>query len=214
MIGILKKQHAMNIVGQGGKIILFMLPFLIAAILVHAYWPQVASLPRGVSFVKPVGYALLPLGLILWGSAVIQLLTGFPQGKLVTTGACWGSCSRAAMDWTREQLESLLGAQNTVMEEFTVAPAALVSSLPLSDLLVLLAALLNVSLGCFLGILRLSSATLATIFCILSILLVVLQFSLSFEIAGRLVSPEAGYGRSSEDRALVQRAEAHARVGA
>jgi protein-S-isoprenylcysteine O-methyltransferase Ste14 len=34
-----------------------------------------------------VGYLLLVPGLILWGSAVIQLLTGFSKGKLVTTGA-------------------------------------------------------------------------------------------------------------------------------
>jgi protein-S-isoprenylcysteine O-methyltransferase Ste14 len=87
MISILKKQHGMSIVGQGGKIILFMLPSLIAAIWVHAYLPQIAALPESMSFIKPVGYVLLPFGLILWGTAVIQLLAGFSQGKLVTTGA-------------------------------------------------------------------------------------------------------------------------------
>ena len=87
MINILKKQNGMTIVGQGGKIILFMLPSLVAAILVHAYLPQIAALPESLSFIRPVGYVLLPLGLILWGAAVIQLLTGFSKGKLVTTGA-------------------------------------------------------------------------------------------------------------------------------
>ena len=87
MINILKKQYGMNIVGQGGKIILFTLPSLIAAILVHRYFPQIAALPERISFIKPAGYLLLPLGLILWLAAVIQLMTGFPKGKLVTTGA-------------------------------------------------------------------------------------------------------------------------------
>lgn len=87
MLNILKKQHGMNIVGQGGKIILFMLPALVGAVLVHLYLPQVAALPRGLSFIKSVGYVLLLPGLILWGTAVTQLLAGFPQGKLVTTGA-------------------------------------------------------------------------------------------------------------------------------
>ena len=87
MINILKKQNGMNIVGQGGKIILFMLPSLLAAIWVHANLPQFAALPASISFIKPVGYLLLPLGLILWGTAVIQLMTGFSKGKLVTTGA-------------------------------------------------------------------------------------------------------------------------------
>ncbi len=88
MMNIFKKQNGMNIVGQGGKIILFMLPSLIAAICVHKYFPQVvAALPESIRFIKPVGYVLLLPGLILWGTAVIQLLAGFPQGKLVTTGA-------------------------------------------------------------------------------------------------------------------------------
>lgn len=87
MINILKRQHGMSIVGQGGKIILFMLPSLIAAIWVHAYLPQFAALPRSISFIKPVGYVLLLPGLILWGTAVTQLLVGFSKGELVTTGA-------------------------------------------------------------------------------------------------------------------------------
>jgi protein-S-isoprenylcysteine O-methyltransferase Ste14 len=84
---ILKKQRGMSIVGQGGKIILFMLPSLMAAILVHAYLPNLAALPNGVSFLRPLGYLLLLPGAILWGAAVIQLLTGFSRGRLVTTGA-------------------------------------------------------------------------------------------------------------------------------
>jgi protein-S-isoprenylcysteine O-methyltransferase Ste14 len=87
MMNILKKQSGMNIVGQGGNIILFMLPSLIAAILVHTSLPQIAALPASISLIRPVGYLLLLPGLILWGTAVIQLLTGFSKGKLVTSGA-------------------------------------------------------------------------------------------------------------------------------
>jgi protein-S-isoprenylcysteine O-methyltransferase Ste14 len=87
MINILKNQTGMNIVGQGGKIILFTLPSLFAAIWVHTAFPRIAALPASLSFLKPAGYLFLLPGLILWGAAVVQLLTGFPQGKLVTTGA-------------------------------------------------------------------------------------------------------------------------------
>jgi protein-S-isoprenylcysteine O-methyltransferase Ste14 len=87
MINILKKQNGMSIVGQGGKIILFMLPALIAAIWVHAYLPHIAALPESISFIKPLGYLLLLPGVVLWGAAVLQLLTGFSKGRLVTTGA-------------------------------------------------------------------------------------------------------------------------------
>jgi protein-S-isoprenylcysteine O-methyltransferase Ste14 len=87
MLNILRKQNGMTIIGQGGKIILFTLPSLIAAILVHMYLPQIAALPESIGFIKPVGYLLLLLGLILWGAAVIQLMSGFSKGRLVTTGA-------------------------------------------------------------------------------------------------------------------------------
>jgi protein-S-isoprenylcysteine O-methyltransferase Ste14 len=87
MINIFKKQNGMTIIGQGGKIILYMLPSLIAAMLVHAYLPQIAALPEWFSFIQPAGYLLLLPGIILWGTAVIQLMTGFSKGKLVTTGA-------------------------------------------------------------------------------------------------------------------------------
>ena len=87
MINLFKQQHGMNIVGQGGKIILFMLPSLIAAILCNIYLPRIAALPQSLSVIKPLGYIFLLPGLILWATAVIQLLTGFPKGNLVTTGA-------------------------------------------------------------------------------------------------------------------------------
>ena len=87
MINVFKKQNEMTIIGQGGKIILFTLPSLIAVILVHIYLPQLAALPERISFIKPVGYLLLIPGLVLWGVAIFQLLTSFSKGKLVTTGA-------------------------------------------------------------------------------------------------------------------------------
>lgn len=82
-----RKQNGMTIVGQGGKIILFMQPSLIAAVWVHLQLPQIAALPRSLGLIRPVGYVLLVPGLILWGAAIVQLLTGFSKGELVTTGA-------------------------------------------------------------------------------------------------------------------------------
>jgi hypothetical protein len=95
MINILKKQNGMSIVGQGGKIILFMLPPLIAAILVHTYLPQIAALPESISFIKPVGYLLLLLGLILWGAAVIRRIRRCPQSHLLQCDVLHPSRRRA-----------------------------------------------------------------------------------------------------------------------
>ncbi len=87
MTSIFWGRDGMSIVGQGWKIILFTLPALIAAILVHTYMPHVATLPESVASVKPLGYLLLLAGVVLWAAAVVQLLTGFPRDRLVTTGA-------------------------------------------------------------------------------------------------------------------------------
>jgi len=86
-MSIFKKINGMDIVGKGGKIILFMLPSLVGAILLHLYLPQVAALPKSLLLIRPLDYVLLIPGLVLWASAVTQLLIGFPQGKLVTRGA-------------------------------------------------------------------------------------------------------------------------------
>jgi protein-S-isoprenylcysteine O-methyltransferase Ste14/hypothetical membrane protein len=86
-MNILQNQKGMNIIGQGGIIMLFTLPSLIAAILVHTYLPLIAALPKNIIFIKPIGYVLLLIGILFWGTAVIQLLTGFTKSKLITTGA-------------------------------------------------------------------------------------------------------------------------------
>ncbi len=86
-MSIFSKQHGMNIVGQGGKIILFMLPSLVAAFAVHKFNPLGVALPAELAFLKSLGYVLLLFGAVLWSAAIFQLLTGFPKGKLVTTGA-------------------------------------------------------------------------------------------------------------------------------
>ena len=43
MKNILGNEKGMSIVGQGRKIILFMLPSLIAAVIVHTHMPQIAT---------------------------------------------------------------------------------------------------------------------------------------------------------------------------
>ncbi len=53
MMRIMTKQNGMGIVGQGGKIILFMLPSLVAAIWMHRYLPEIAALPESMRFLKP-----------------------------------------------------------------------------------------------------------------------------------------------------------------
>ncbi len=87
MLSIFKKQHGMNIIGSGGMIILFTLPFLLLALYLQFYLPRIAALPVGLGYLIPIGYILLVIGLFFWGIAVLQLISGFSQGNLITTSA-------------------------------------------------------------------------------------------------------------------------------
>lgn len=86
-MNIIKNQKGLNLVGQGGKIIFFTLPFLLIIIFVHQFLPRFASLPESIWFMKSVGYIFLIPGILLWVTGIIQLLIEFPKGKLITTGA-------------------------------------------------------------------------------------------------------------------------------
>lgn len=61
----------------------------------------------------------------------------------------------------QRELESHLGTENVAVEEFTVAPGAFLGSLPLSALLIIIAALLNLSMGHIEGIVPWLTATAA-----------------------------------------------------
>ncbi|HEX9028021.1 MAG TPA: M28 family peptidase [Anaerolineales bacterium] len=86
---------------------------------------------------------------------------------------------RAAM--IQKELEAHLGAENVVVEEFTVAPWAMLSAYPISALFILFAALLNISIGRFTGVPAWLSATAALAFSILSLLTFTFVFVLDQE---------------------------------
>ena len=54
---------------------------------------------------------------------------------------------REQADIIKRELESHLGSENVLVEEFTVAPGAFTGAYPISALFTLIAALLNISMG-------------------------------------------------------------------
>lgn len=80
----------------------------------------------------------------------------------------------------KKELESHLGAGNVVVEEFTVAPDAFLSPFP--GLFMLIAVLLNISMGHLAGVSPMLTAIAALIFSIISPLLFIFEFILAFEI--------------------------------
>ncbi len=108
---------------------------------------------------------------------------------------------RAAM--IQKELGSHLGAENVVFEEFTLAPQAFLDSQLVSTACMLIAALLNSSMGRLTGVSPRVTAAAALAFSIISILLFIFEFVIVFELVdpffkkkvsvnviGRLLPPE------------------------
>ena len=76
----------------------------------------------------------------------------------------------------KKELKSHLGAENVVVRDCTLAPGAILGSFS-SPLFVVLAVLLNISMGRFTGVSPWVTAMAASVLSILSILLLIFEFS-------------------------------------
>ncbi len=85
-------------------------------------------------------------------------------------------------DIIKKELESHLGTDNVAVEEFTFAPGAFLSSYPICGLLILLAALLNISIGHIAGVSPWFTSIAALAFSIMVPLPFIFEFVLSYEL--------------------------------
>jgi hypothetical protein len=88
---------------------------------------------------------------------------------------------RERAEMIRKELETHLGAENVVVEEFTLAPDALLNTYP-GVISMVVAVLLNISIGHINGISSLITAIAAFIFSVFMPLSFVLEFLLSYEV--------------------------------
>ena len=103
----------------------------------------------------------------------------------VGPGLPGSSQETARADVIKLELESNLGNGNVVTEEFTFAPEAYLSSIPISALFMLISALFNISIGRFTGIHPWVTAVIALMFSILSELSITLEFIFFFEFTDK-----------------------------
>ncbi len=82
----------------------------------------------------------------------------------------------------KKELESHLGVGHVAVEEFSVAPWAFLSAYPMSAFFMLLAALLNISMGRFTGVSPWLTSIAALVFSVISPLLFIFEFVLGFEL--------------------------------
>lgn len=81
----------------------------------------------------------------------------------------------------KNELESHLGAENVVVEEFTLAPEALLSPFP-GVFCMIMTVVLNISMGRFTGITPWVASIAALFFSIITPLLFIVEFLLSYEL--------------------------------
>lgn len=111
----------------------------------------------------------------------------------VGPGLPGSSQERERAEMIKRELEAHLGAENVAMEEFNVAPGAFLGSQHLSALLILIAALLNLSMGRIPGISAWITAIAALLFSIIPGLLFIFQFILALEVIDPFFKKEPSF---------------------
>jgi hypothetical protein len=104
----------------------------------------------------------------------------------VGPGLPGSSQERGRAGLVKKELELRLGTENVVVEEFTLAPGAFLGSLPLSAVLTLAAALLNLSRGRLPVVSAPAVATLALAFSATAFLLLIFEYVLYHEFVDPL----------------------------
>ena len=73
------------LVGSGDRVMGLWLPFAVIGIGANIVWPAVFRMRFGGAGLA-AGFAVLAVGLPLWITSIVQVLTIVPKGRLITTG--------------------------------------------------------------------------------------------------------------------------------
>jgi protein-S-isoprenylcysteine O-methyltransferase Ste14 len=74
-----------ELVGAGDRIVLLTLPFVIVGVGANVLWPAAFRLGFGAAGTI-LGIVAAAIGVLLWLTSVVQILTFVPKGKLITRG--------------------------------------------------------------------------------------------------------------------------------
>lgn len=75
-----------NLVGAGDRIMLFMTPFVVAALIVVVADPQPLRVGAPPAWLQTLSIPVLVVGLAIWLWSAALILTNVPHGRLITTG--------------------------------------------------------------------------------------------------------------------------------
>ena len=81
----LRHLHLRSLIGSGGRIMLFTLPFVSVALVFHAVDPSRFAID-GSTALRSIAAAVLAVGLVAWAWSVALIVTRVPRGELITSG--------------------------------------------------------------------------------------------------------------------------------
>ena len=112
-----KAIHLKALVGNGDKIGLLLLPFLVIGLLLNLAVPSLFAVGGPPSFLRIISVIVLVAGVINWAWSVALILTKVPRGELITTGPyalvkhpLYTSVALLVLPWLGFLLNTWLGA--------------------------------------------------------------------------------------------------------
>jgi protein-S-isoprenylcysteine O-methyltransferase Ste14 len=105
------------LIGSGGRIAVFVLPFVLAGAALNIVFPEAFSVGGPPPWLQAVSAVVLAVGVIIWAWSVLLILTKVRAGELVTTGPyalvkhpLYTSVALLVLPWLGFRLDTWLGA--------------------------------------------------------------------------------------------------------
>jgi protein-S-isoprenylcysteine O-methyltransferase Ste14 len=74
------------LVGSGDRIALFMVPFVVAGLILNLAFPEAFDVGGPPPLLRAVSIVALVAGIVVWAWSVVLNLARVPRGQLITTG--------------------------------------------------------------------------------------------------------------------------------
>jgi protein-S-isoprenylcysteine O-methyltransferase Ste14 len=111
------KNKVRDLIGSGDRIVLFMVPFVVAGLILNVAFPGVFDVGGPPPLLRAVSIVVLFVGLVVWAWSVVLILARVPRGQLITTGPfafvkhpLYTGVALLVLPWAGFLLDTWLGA--------------------------------------------------------------------------------------------------------
>ena len=111
------KNNVRDLVGCGDRIALFMVPFVVAGLILNVAFPGAFDVGGPPPLLRAASIVVLVVGLVVWAWSVVLILARVPRGELITTGPfalvkhpLYTAVALLVLPWAGFLLDTWLGA--------------------------------------------------------------------------------------------------------